>query len=318
MARPILAVAFALALASTSPGTQAQALAQADGFVAVGDLPQRPSSARVVLFSLPDAFDACLPLHGACPQDSSSLLVVPALGRSIVWQPEGAELPRVELPGGSLAAVGTPPAGATSARYLVPVVDGRGAGLVFVERAVAGGRFDVPDQEGPADAAPYVPVLSGPSLVGTAPTNAEPERLLAEPVVVDEGELTADPVAVLVVRRAPPSRVAFGVRPDPSWRMQTDVVPLLGEGGLAGLVRHEGRVRLAVAAPDDVDPDAVRRGTPRRGGGTAGSDRPVDGEDGEDDGDSSGGAVAALVPAAAVLGGVTAFVLRRRARRATR
>jgi len=312
MARPILAVAFALTFALASPAVHARA----DGFVAVDDLPQRPSSARIVLFSLPDEFDACLPLQGACPQDSSSLLVVPAPGRSIMWQPEGAELPHVELPSAPLPAVGTPPAGATSAHYLIPVADGRGAGLAFMKRDVADGRFVVSDRKTPGDVAPHVPVLSGPSLGGAAPSGAEPERLLAEPVVVDAGELTTAPFPVLVVRRASPSRVAFGVRPDPSWRMQTDVVPLLGDGGIAGLVRHEGQVRLAVAAPDNVDLDAVRRGTPRSG------DAPVAGSD-DDDGDTGGngdgGAAAALVLAVAIVaGGVTALVLRRRGRRAIR
>src|SRR5688500_278749 len=309
MARRILAVALAFALASAS---FANAGAQSDGFLGVDDLPRRPSSARVVVFSLPDEYDACLPLQGACPQDSSSLLVVPAAGRRIVWQPEGAELPRVQLSSAPLPAVGVPPPDTTTARYLLPVVDGAGAGLVFTARGFVDGRFtmaadapDAPERE------PYVPVLAGPSLGGAAPSGVEPERLLAEPVVVDAGELATDPVPVLVVRRASPSRVAFGVHPDPSWRMSTNIVPLLGDRGVAGLVRHEGHVRLAVPAPDGVDLDAVRRGTPRNGDVTTGDDG--GGSDG------SGGATVALVLAAAVLaGGMTALVLRRRGRRTAR
>lgn len=226
----------------------------------------RPAASdRVLFFPLAEEFAVCVPLRDPCPADSSSLMVVRAGSRPVMWQAESAELPEASFSPPPLRAMGDPPPGDfASARYLVPVLDGTGVGLEFLPRRFEGGRLVAAEGAGAAsDAARVVPVLVGPVLGGAAPSGQAPSRVLEPPSTVAASELR-DLTAALLVRRASPSRVVFGVRAG-----ESGYVPLVDERGVALLARHEGRVGLVVPSEsaDDSDVAALSREKPGDGDG---------------------------------------------------
>lgn len=229
---------------------QAQEPATTDPFLDLAAVSAKAPSGPTLFFPLGRPFEECLPLMAACPGDSSSLVVVPAAARTLVWTPEGTPLDEVPLDTRPIRPIGTPPPRPESARYLVPVVDARGEGLIFAGRRLDAGLlvpFDAGAPE-PPEGGDVVPVLAGPLLGGAAPSGTQAGPIFEAPVIVDAAALDGATPAVLV-RRAAPSRVAFGLRPDPAWGMDVGYVALLDETGTAVVARHEGRIGVAVGTP---------------------------------------------------------------------
>lgn len=189
----------------------------------------------MLFFALPDDFET-----------TSPYALVPATRRPVVWIPEGTQLPEGVTAVPSLRAIGSPPPDAANARYLVPVLDTEGASLHFVPRRLEAGRLVAGE---PATGANVVPVAAGPQL--PVATSSSTERVLEAPVEVGAEQLT-DVAPALLVRRASPSRVVFGVR-----LASGDYVPLVDESGVAVSARRNGRLGIAVAVPAGVDVTSV-------------------------------------------------------------
>lgn len=189
-------------------------------------------SGQMLFFALADGFEG------------ASVTLVPAARRRLSWVPEGAQLNEVTADAPPVLAVGSPPPQADSARYLVPVLDGAGTVIDFVPRRLEGDLLvALADDAGEAKpGTTVVPVLVGPLL--EAPTGVAPARVLEDPVEVD-AQLLEDPVPTLLVRRAAPGRVVFGVR------VGEEYVPLVDETGLAFAASHEGKRGIAVPVPED-------------------------------------------------------------------
>lgn len=211
--------------------------AVAQDFVPLPDVAGRTPSGRVLFFPLAERFEAASPYA-----------LLPAADRRIVWTPESAELPAAGVRVASVRAVGTPPAQPEAARYLLPVLAGDGAFLTFAAQRLDGGRL-VPFEGAPEAGRDVVPVLAGPRLDAT-PAETPLERVLDAPVELDAGALS-DVVPSVLVRKATPSRVVFGIQ------LGERYVPLVDEAGLAVAAKHDGRAGLAVAVADDVDVDST-------------------------------------------------------------
>jgi hypothetical protein len=254
--------------------------ASAQDFLPLSDVASKSPTGRVLFFPLAERFEAASPYA-----------LLPASGRRITWTPESAELPAASVAATSVRAIGTPPARAEEARYLVPVLDGAGAALTFAPLRLDGSRL-VPFEGEPKPGLDVVPVLSGPRLDAT-PSETPLERVLDAPVELD-ADVLEDVVPSVLVRKATPSRVVFGVQVGAAY------VPLVDEAGLAVAAKHEDRAGLAVAVADDFVPPSTT--APPR------SPSPED--------DSGGGVPWAVV--GAVSGGVVlavGLVLARRRRR---
>ncbi len=287
----------------------ARAAAASAGFVSIGALPQPAPSGSMLFLPLADQFSSCLPLAGACPPDSPSLLLVPAAGHDVRWLPDATDLPTVAVDGAAVPAVGQPPPDADATAYLVPVADGSGAGLVYLRRRLDGGALAAEPAGAPLSAPVATPVVGGPNLSTTPPARGLPAATFGTPVVVEAAGLTGA-TPVLLVRRAEPSRVAFGVRAHPGWHLGPAYVPLVGPDGVAVLARHAGRVGLAVPAPP-APADARPAASAATG---AGGRPPAETPAAEHTSGRSGWAIASGVVVAAGLAGLLAATLRRRVR----
>jgi hypothetical protein len=263
MATRALAAALFVAALLASPAGAAQ-----EGFVEVASLTGATPSGELLFFPLQESFRECLPLTAPCPRDSSSLMLVPAGDREVLWQPEGADLPLLDLPEPPVRAIGTPPAGATAARYLVPVLDGTSIGIAFAVRGLEDGYLRGNGAGGTA----VTPVLAGPLLSGASPSPTVPTRLLDAPVVVAADALTGL-APVLLARRAAPSRVVFGVQPDPEWELNVDYLPVLGDRHVAHVAANEGEVGIAVEPPAGLRIGALKNVAGQAG--DEGDDLPV-------------------------------------------
>jgi hypothetical protein len=216
--------------------------AQGDaGFVPLADVVGKPLPERVLFFPLDDEVATCLPLTRPCTEHSLPFVLVPATGRRLAWTPEGTRVPEADVTMSPLRALGSPPPRPEVARYLVPVLDGEGATLVFAPRRLEDGRL-VPTEAAAVPGTEAVPVLVGPDLAG-APTGPTATRVLAAGSSVQASELT-DVTPALLVRRATPHRVVFGVRTGDGY------VPLVDDTGVAVLARRGDHVGLA--APSRV------------------------------------------------------------------
>lgn len=261
-----MVASVAAVLVVGSPASHAQQ--PESGFVALSEVVAQAASAgapgQMLFFPLDDSFEGCVPVQAACPQDSSTLMLVPAVDRRLTWRPEGGDLHLVDLDAPPVRAMGAAPSRPEEVRYLVPVLEGSGIGLFHMPRRLVGGRLvieaDAPATGAdlgatPADA--VTPVLGG-SLLSTASPAPAPERLLEAPVVVAGSDLV-DAAPAMLVRRSAPSRIVFGVRPDPDWGLDISYVPLLDEDVVALGGRHGGRVGLAVTVPPGLDEEALAR-----------------------------------------------------------
>ena len=260
----VLVVALAAVFAATGAG--AQSSDDTPDFVDVGSLTSEvPSGRRVLFFPLDESFGNCVPLTAPCPHDSSTLMLVPAAGRRLVWRPEGADLQDARLPEPAMRAIGTPPSDHESARYLVPVLDGAGINVVHARRRLESGRLVAVDSGDDSSAPdPVSPVLSGPLLSTAAPAPEVPARVLGAPVLLAASELN-DAVAVLLVRRAAPNRIVFGLRPDPDWDLGVGYVAVLDEGVIAVAARRGATIGIAVAAPPGVRVGSLENMATRQG-----------------------------------------------------
>lgn len=270
-------VALAVSLLAGLPVGSSVAAQGDAGFVPLADLVGKPLPERVLFFALDDEVAKCLPLTGPCTEHSLPFVLVPATGRRIAWTPEGTRVPEAEVTMSPLRALGSPPPRPEAARYLVPVLEGEGAALVFAPRRLEDGRLVPAGTSAAAAGTEAVPVLVGPDLAG-APTGTAATRVLATGSSVQANELT-DVTSALLVRRATPHRVVFGVRTGDAY------VPLVDEAGVAVLARRGGQVGLA--APSRVATAVA----PSAEGGA--------GEDSDDDGLP----VAFVLGAALVAGG---------------
>lgn len=238
MSRPRSWLALLVVVAVTWVTATEAGWAQAEPFVPLADVVGEAPSGRMLFFPLVD-------------EAASPVVLVPAAGRRLTWSPEGTQLPESTLAIPPVRALGSPPPQPESARYLVPVLDGAGIDTEFAarqlhaERLVAFDTGDVVEMPG----VNVVPVLVGPLLAG--PSGPPPARVLDAPVEVDATELV-DPTPTLLVRRAAPSRVVFGVRVD------DDYVPLVDESGVAFAARHDGKRGIAVPALGDVTSPTTR------------------------------------------------------------
>lgn len=188
----------------------------------------------MLFFALPDDFET-----------TSPYALVPAGRRPLAWVPEGTQLPEGATVVPPLRAVGSAPPDAANARYLVPVLDSEGASLHFVPRRLETGRL----VEGPPPTGSnVVPVAAGPQLP-VAVSSAE--SVLDAPVEVDAAQL-ADVAPTLLVRRASPNRVVFGIR-----LSSGDYLPLIDENGVAFSARRNGRIGIAVVVPANLDVPSV-------------------------------------------------------------
>jgi len=209
----------------------------AQDFVPLADVAAKTPSGKVLFFPLADRFE-----------EASPYALLPAEGRRIVWTPESAELPGAAVAVAAVRAVGTPPAQPEAARYLLPVLDGATAELRFAARRLDGGRL-VPFEGTPEPGRDVVPLLAGPRLDAT-PSETPLTRVLEAPVEVDVSVL-ADVQPSVLVRKATPSRVVFGVQVGDRY------LPLIDETGVAVTAKHEGRAGLAVAVADDFEPPST-------------------------------------------------------------
>lgn len=253
-------------------------------FEPVSDIAGMAPVGRALFFPLAADFD-----------EASPLALVPAAGRRVQWTPDATQLPEAALTTPAMRAIGLPPPQPEAARYLVPVLDGAGSGLSFVPRRLEGGRlvpFAAGSPEPTSSTTNVVPILVGPQLA-SATGSALLDRVLEDPVVVDPAALT-DPVPALLVRRAPPGRVVFGIR-----LSSPDYVPLVDETGLAVMAEHKGKRGLAVTLPAGVE---VRAATPSV-------------SDADRDDDKGGRYMPGAVVAALVVFAVAALVLLVRRRR---
>src|SRR5688572_6888610 len=234
MRKPLCALVVLL-LAMAGGGT---AEAQTDDrFLPLDGVVSPEPSGRMLFFALADDFAG------------SSVTLVPAARRRLSWIPEGAQLTEatVDLP--PVRPIGSPPPQADSVRYLVPVLDGTGTVIDFVPRRLDDDSLvALAADAGQATAGTtVVPILVGPLL--EAPTGVAPARVLEDPVEI-QAESLVEPVPTLLVRRAAPGRVVFGIR------MGDEYVPLVDETGLAFAGSYEGRRGIAVPVPEDFSPPA--------------------------------------------------------------
>lgn len=274
-------------------------------------------TARALFFPLDASFAECVPLRAPCPATSSSLLLVPAAGRTVAWSPEGTDLPRVVIDGVEVRPVGVAPPEPDLGTYLVPTLTGDGIEVRFLAARLDGDRLAA----GAGDATAgdtLVPKLEGPELSTSAPSSRVPETIVSAPRVVDAADLR-DSVPALLVRRAAPSRVVVGVAPSTEWNMSARFVRLLDEGVVARAARNEVDVGIAVPLTDETTPGSGQEvgdedvaDDDSQESSSAGVDSEPD-EDGNENGKNSGLTAAVSAALGAALAGV--FLERRRRRR---
>lgn len=222
---------------------------QSATFVDVEALAAADPPARVLFFPLDEQFEHCKGLTAPCPEDSSTVMVVPATEREVVWQPESGDLRTLPLRDPELRAVGTPPPDMASARYLLPVLDGAGIEIRHVVRRFEDGFFVATNE--PEAGTTVTPVLAGPELSAGTPSPDVPDRIVETPRVVGIDDVV-DPTPVLLVRRAAPSRVVFGIQPAADWEFNLDYLPLLDDGVIAYVAEVDGTTGLVVGTPSGL------------------------------------------------------------------
>lgn len=222
---------------------------QSATFVDVEALATADPPARLLFFPLDEQFEHCKGLTTSCPEDSSTVMVVPATEREVVWQTEGGDLRTVPLREPEVRAVGTPPPNVASARYLLPILDGGGIQVRYVVRRFEDG-FLVATNE-PEAGTTVTPVLAGPELSAGTPSPDVPDRIVKTPRVVGIDDVV-DATPVVVVRRAAPSRVLFAIEPAAEWDFNLDYVPLLDDGVIAYVAEVDGTTGLVVGTPSGL------------------------------------------------------------------
>ena len=291
--------------ASTTTTTAAPSL-DGDPFTPLADLAGRPMpSEGVFLPLLGEGWRDCLPLTEPCGHPGSGLLLVPARGAELTWQPvpEGAAVaPRADLRGTApLAAVGVSPADPLTQNYALSILDLTAPGgqlrtllrgmdeqgrLVTVSAARTSLRATL--AHGAADAS------AGSTALSAMPFGA--------PVLRKASTFTETAPALAMFASAEP-QLLYALRPDPAWAVGADLVPLLGES-VPFLVRGiEGSPGLFLARQPGL-----------RVGGEGAAEAEVTAEvDGDDNG--GGAPVLGLLAGAVGLGVVATAaiaILRRR------
>src|SRR5687767_13904563 len=80
-------------VASGAPALVLVVAQTASGFVDLRAVDTPAPAGQVLFLPLDRSFTGCVPLDAVCPPDSSTVVLIPAAGRSIAWVPDGAELP---------------------------------------------------------------------------------------------------------------------------------------------------------------------------------------------------------------------------------
>lgn len=225
------------------------------GFVTVASLVDEGVPAEGVFLPLLDVdYRRCLPLARPCVVAGSGLVLVPARTTELVWPTLGEDAvvsPRLVLRGvAPLEPVGQPPAEPGAQDYSLPLLDlaapggqmrtlVRGLddrGLLVTPRS--GGALAAPRAEGPMAAPDTDTVLA------SAP--------LGRPELRTSDDLTeASPAIALFSSTG--LQVIYGIRPVPTWGLDTELLPLLSAGGVPYLVRGvDGPPGLYVARPDGL------------------------------------------------------------------
>jgi hypothetical protein len=168
----------------------------------------------------------------------------------------GAAPTATATPAAPLAPVGRRPDGARAATYALPVLDltgGRTPSVTTLARTLdAGGNLVAAATGRPTTVQPSpTPAPKGEAQPGAAPAGFS---ILDRPAVIETASLTeASPVLVVV-----DGRVLYGVRPDPSWGLAADFVPLFAGGRVPYLVRSaQGPAGILVATDLAPEPPVV-------------------------------------------------------------
>lgn len=193
----------------------------------------------------------CLPLTKACSDPDSALMVLPARSTSLAWGPEAegvTPLPRVDVRSvPPLQPVGDPasdqPAGVNYLLTMVDLVDG-GQPKALARGLNADGELVAAT----ADQAGVVVQQSGVEVPENVRTflASQPFRKPFRLKTANVSE--AAPAIPLFLGTQ--QRVVYLLRADPSWGLNADVIPLLGNGNVPYLVRTtDGATGLLVPIP---------------------------------------------------------------------
>ena len=237
---------------TTAPPTTTTAPVDPGAFASVTSLVgQGPPEEGVFLPFIGAGYRECLPLTKACSDPDSALMVLPARATSLAWGPEAegvTPLPRVDLRAvPPLQPVGDPASDQpASVNYLLTMID-----LVDGGQPKALSRGLNADGElvtATADQAGVVIQPSGVELPQNARTflASQPFRKPFRLKTANVSE--AAPAIPLFLGTQ--KRVVYVLRADPSWGLNADVIPLLGNGNVPYLVRTtDGATGLLVPIP---------------------------------------------------------------------
>lgn len=197
---------------------------------------------------------SCLPLTEACVDEASGVVLVPARTTEVAWRvagPDETTAPRTQLQGlRPLTPVGRAPTDPGAQDYALPVLDlsTEGGQLRTIVRGLDERGQLVAPRAGPTFA---VPVAEGPMAQPNASTFVA-SAPFGRPRLATKGQLTeASPVIALFA--ATELQVIYALRPDPTWGLNVDLLPLLGDGIVPYLVRGvDGPPGLYVARPEGL------------------------------------------------------------------
>lgn len=275
-----------------------------DPFTPLAELVEQPIPVEGVFFPLlGEGFRDCLPLTEACGDPGSGLVLLPARGTEITWQPlAGGSVgaPRTDLRGiAPLSPAGVGPAEPRSQNYSLSILDltAPGGQLRTLLRGMdeRGGLGTVAAEQ------PVLrPTVGDGATVAPAGSTSVSSMPFGRPSVRTASSFTEAAPALPMFASVEPQLI-YALRPDNGWGLNLDLVPLFG-GGVPFLVRAiEGPPGLFIARPPNLRVPSA--------------DRPDEAAAAEDD-DGGGLSPVALLGGAVGLGvlatAATAIVRRRR------
>lgn len=293
---------------TTLPPTTTTAPVDAGAFASVASLvAEGPPEEGVFLPLIGARFRECLPLTKACTDPSSAVMLLPARDVELAW---------------ASAAASTTPLPQVTVRSTLPL---QPVGEPFTDQPAAVNYLltivDLADQGAPKS---LPRGLNPDGELVAASADQEPVEVQATGVDIPESTRTfiaSEPfgrpsrLRTTTVAEATPAiplflgtqqRVIYGIKSDPAWGLNSEIIPLLGNGNVPYLVRtNDGAAGLVVPIP----PGLSLSERTASDAGTAAADE-------DDDGDSSPvlPIVLGVVVLAALVAGAIALVRWRRRR----
>ena len=259
----------------------------------------------VFLPLLSPGYRDCLPLAEACVDPESGLVLIPARSTEVMWEPvtpEGRPAPRVDLRGlRPLAPVGVAPTDPGAQDYALAILDLTAPGGQV--RTLVRGLNERGELVTPRGREALVaPSARGPKAEPEAATSLAAAPF-GRPRLATKDELSEAAPAIALFSSTS-LQVLYAVRPDPSWGLNVELLPLLGPASVPYLVRGlDGPPGLFVGRPAGLRvPQA----------GTIGDTTVAD--DGGDGGGGGGLSPVVLLGLAVAAGGAVTFVAARRRR----